>query len=189
MMNKAALVLAIMLTAAACGGSDATSTATPDSSEAESPDSASADGDDVAETDSTTTTTAAAVDDEPAEQPEVGESGKFTVDGSEFAVTLLNRCIPFFDEPGNIDLQALAQGAQLNLTTLSGALDVSVQGSAIEQMFGSIAFSSDFVADAFDVSDDRITGSATVTDALGSGDTVDLTWDVMVPSEIRDCGL
>lgn len=68
-------------------------------------------------------------------------------------------------------------------------LDVSVQGSSVEEMFGSISFASDFLADGFEVANDRFTGSATVSDALGSGETVDLTWDVMVPSEIRDCSL
>jgi hypothetical protein len=174
------------LFAAACGGSDAEVTSsTPEPSVSESPDTSSEAGDGAIDA----TTTTEDVGGEPADQPEVGESGSFAVNGEEFTVTLLNRCIPFFDEPGNIDLQALAQGAQLNLTVLSGMLDVSVQGSSVEEMFGSIAFASDFLADGFEVSNDRFTGSATVSDALGSGETVDLTWDVMVPSEIRDCSL
>ena len=44
--------------------------------------------------------------------------GSFGVNGTEFAVTFLNRCIPFGGEDGKtIDLQPLAQGqgAQLNL--------------------------------------------------------------------------
>ena len=187
-MKKAVFFLTFTLLAAACGGSDAEVTSsTPEPSVSESPDTSSEAGDDVGAIDATTTT--ADVADEPADQPEVGEFGSFAVNGEEFTATLLNRCIPFFDEPGNIDLQALAQGAQLNLTVLSGMLDVSVQGSSVEEMFGSIAFASDFLADGFEVSTDRFTGSATVTDALGSGKTVDLTWDVMVPSEIRDCSL
>ena len=183
-MKKALLVLIVTLVAAACGGSDAeVNAATPAPSVSESPDTSSGAG----EIDTTTTTEGVGV--EPADQPEVGASGSFTVNGEEFAVSLLNRCIPFFAEPGNIDLQALAQGAQLNLTVLSGMLDVSVQGSSVQEMFGSISFASDFLADGFVVSDDRFTGSATVSDALGSGETVDLTWDVMVPSEILDCSL
>ena len=188
MMKKAVLILTFTLFAAACGGSDAEVTSsTPKPSVSESPDTSSEADEDVGADD--TTTTAGDVADEPADQPEVGEFGSFAVNGEEFTVTLLNRCIPFSDQPGNIDLQALAQGAQLNLTVLSGLLDVSVQGSSVEEMFGSISFASDSLTDGFDVSNDRFTGSATVSDALGSGETVDLTWDVMVPSEIRDCSL
>lgn len=194
-MRKALLVLAVMLVAAGCSGSDDGSesevtSASPEPTVSESSDTSSGGGDD----DGTTVTTGdvgGEEGDEPADQPEVGASGSFTVNDEEFAVTLLNRCIPFSDQPGNIDLQALAQaqGAQLNLTVLAAMLDVSVQGFAIEEMFGSISFTSEFLADGFEVSNDRFTGSATVSDALGSGETVDLAWDVMVPSEVLDCSL
>lgn len=184
-MRKALLVLAVVLVAAGCGGSDDGSesevtSASPETTVSEASDTSSTAGDDDD-----------VGGDEPADQPEVGESGSFTVNDEEFAVTLLNRCIPFSDQPGNIDLQALAQaqGAQLNLTVLAEMLDVSVQGSAIEEVFGSISFTSEFLADGFEVSSDRFTGSATVSDALGSGETVNLAWDVMVPSEVLDCSL
>jgi len=126
---------------------------------------------------------------EPASQAPVGEAGSFTVNGIEYAVTRLNRCIPFNDVPGDLDLQALAQGAQLNLYLMGGTAEVSVQGSAIESEFGSIAFGEDPVVNESSVTDDRWTGSATVGDSLGSGETVDLTWDVQLPSEINDCSL
>jgi hypothetical protein len=128
---------------------------------------------------------------ETPEEPEIGEAGSFTVDGTEFAVTLLNRCIPFSDQPGNIDLQALAQGqgAKLNLVLMGGTTEVSVDGSGIQELFGSIAFGQDPAVSESTVSEDRWAGSATVGDSLGSGETVDITWDVMVPAEAQDCGL
>ncbi len=141
----------------------------------------------------TATTTTAASDDgggtEPPGQPDVGETGSFTVNGTEFAVTTLNRCIPFQDAPGNVDLQALAGGAKLNLVQFGGVTEVSVDGSTINEMFGSIAFGEAPVVAASDIAGDRWTGSATVGDSLGSSETVEVTWDVMVPAEARDCSL
>ena len=133
--------------------------------------------------------------DEPAEsataseQGPIGEAGSFAVNGMEFGVTNLNRCIPSPDSPENLDLQPIARGAQLNLYLVGGTVEVSVQGSAIEDAFGSLSFGQDPVVHESTVSDDRWTGSATVGDSFGSGETVDITWDVMVPSEIRDCSL
>lgn len=125
----------------------------------------------------------------PVPQPEPGEAGSFTVDDATFAVTMLNRCIPFNDQPGNLDLQALAQGAQLNLVVLGGTSEVSVQGTAVQELAGSIAFGADGEVSESTVSGDRWTGSATLLDAMGSGASVDLSWDVQIPSEIRDCSL
>lgn len=92
-----------------------------------------------------------------------------------------------------IDLQALATGeqgaAKLNLSLLGDFLDVSVDGGGISNQFGSIAFGSDADVQASELNGDRWTGSATVGDSLGSVDTVDLTWDVMIPDEINDCSL
>jgi hypothetical protein len=77
---------------------------------------------------------------------------------------------------------------------MGGTTEVSVDGSGIEEMFGSIAFAGDsFDEDggvhSSEVAVDRWTGSATLDDAFDSGDTVDATWDVMVPTEAQDCGL
>ena len=119
----------------------------------------------------------------------IGDAGSFAVNGMEFGVTNLNRCIPSPDSPGNLDLQPIAPGAQLNLYLVGATVEASVQGSAIEDAFGSLSFGQDPVVHESTVSDDRWTGSATVGDSFGSGETVDITWDVMVPSEIRDCSL
>jgi hypothetical protein len=121
--------------------------------------------------------------------PAAGDMGSYSVEGQTFDVTLLNRCPPFQDEPGNVDLQALSQGSLLNLYVADGGetLDVSVQGSAVQEAWGSIAFTLDGGPLDFSVTADRITGSATLVDAEGGGDSVDVTFDVAVPDEINDC--
>jgi hypothetical protein len=132
----------------------------------------------------------------PAPQaPEVTELGSFTVNETEFAVTFLNRCIPF-DGPDSdvIDLQPIAQGqgAQLNLYGTSESIEVSVQGGTIRQMFGSIAFGAsnfDDVDIEWSIDGDRWTGSATLNDALDEVDPVSVAWDVMIPDEVVDCSL
>lgn len=177
------LAAAAALIVASCGGSD---DGDNDGGAGNTTTAAPAGGGDAG----TTTTAGGAATQAP---PSVGEAGSFTVNGTEFAVTLLNRCIPFSDAAGNIDLQALAQGeqggAKLNLNLLGGSLDVSVDGSGISNEFGSIAFGKDPDVQSSEVAGDRWTGSATVGDSLGSGDTVDLAWDIMIPDEINDCSL
>ena len=95
-----AVSLTLVLAATACSGDDAAESPTPDPTATSS-----------AEPDQPATTPPA---DEPA-APEVGAMGSFTVDGQTFAVTDLNRCDPFFDEPGHLDLQAVAPGRVLGL--------------------------------------------------------------------------
>jgi hypothetical protein len=144
----------------------------------------------------TTTTTAPAGNGGGGETPEVTEMGRFSVNDTEFAVTFLNRCIPFGGEDGQtIDLQPLAQGqgAQMNLYGTADSLEVSVQGNTVEDMFGSIAFSAEPFGDGeiqeSIIDGDRWSGSATLLDSLGSGKSVELTWDVMIPDEAIDCSL
>ncbi|MDJ0496441.1 MAG: hypothetical protein QNJ89_01330 [Acidimicrobiia bacterium] len=186
------LVVAMASIITSCGGSD---DASGDGAEANTTTTApaSAVGGDAEPTtsaaDMATTTTS-----EATQAPSsIGEAGSFRVNDTEFAVTTLNRCIPFSDQAGNIDLQALARGeqgsAKLNLNLDGEFLDVSVDGSGISAEFGSIAFGKDPDVESSEVSGDRWTGSATVGDSLDSGDRVDLAWDVMIPEEINDCSL
>ncbi len=186
------LVVVIALITAGCGGSDDAS----GDDEADNPTTTTSDS--VVDGDADTTTSAAATatttTSAATQAPSsVGEAGSFTVNGTEFAVTTLNRCIPFSDQAGNIDLQALARGeqgsAKLNLNLDGDFLDVSVDGSGISAEFGSVAFGKDPDVQSSEVSGDRWTGSATVGDSLDSGDTVELAWDIMIPEEINDCSL
>jgi len=187
------LAVSLVLVAAACGGSDegggdenvnsATTTTTAATGQS------NGDG---------TTTTSPPDDGEgaPQDQPPVGEAGSFTVNGTEFVVTFLNRCIPFGGEDGQtIDLQPVAegQGAILFLYGTADSLEVSVQGSTVSELYGSIAFTADPFGTGeiqeSSIDGDRWTGSATLNDALDVADPVAVTWDVMVPDEIRDCSL
>lgn len=180
---------ALTLSLSACGGDDNSGDGGDGTTTTTAPTATTAGGGGGAET----TTTVADGGGGTQAPPAVGEAGSFTVNETEFAVTLLNRCIPFRDDPGNVDLQALAssdQGsAKLNLLVMSAMVDVSVDGSGISAMFGSIAFGSDQMIKSSDIAGDRWSGSATVADSLGSGETVDITWDVMIPDQIRDCSL
>jgi hypothetical protein len=186
------LVPALIVILAACGGSDDGGGDTSGAgavldTTAATESSGGADGG------STETTAPDDAPDEGAaaapEQAAVGDAGSFTVNGTEFAVTFLNRCIPFQDESGNIDLQALGQGGKLDLYLIGEFLEVSVDGLGIEEMFGSIAFGADPVIHESIIDGDRWMGSATVGDSLGSGDPVDITWNVMIPAEAIDCSL
>ena len=190
-----ALTVSLVLVAAACGGSDegggdenvnsATTTTTAATGQSNG--------------DGTTTTSPeddGGSDSEPQDQPPVGEAGSFTVNGTEFVVTLLNRCIPFGGEDGQtIDLQPIAQGqgAELFLYGTADSVEVSVQGSTVSEMYGSIAFTASPFGDGeiqeSSIDGDRWTGSATLIDALDVVDPVSVTWDVMVTDEIRDCSL
>ena len=184
------LLVILAMVAAACGGSDdgGSNDAANGGTETTAP-SNDGGGDD----DGSTDTTEPSNDDgaETPDPPAVGEEGSFTVNGTEFAVTLLNRCIPFGGEgSSDIDLQSLAQGqgAELFLYGDGDSVEVTVQGGTIQDMFGSIAFVTS-QTDENNLSGDRWSGSATLDDALSVADPVSVTWDVMVISEIRDCSL
>ncbi|MDX1469507.1 MAG: hypothetical protein R3258_09195 [Acidimicrobiia bacterium] len=186
-MRKVLILLAIVaMVVAACGGDTG---GTEDPGEAPPADQpADPPADDGGET--------PADDGGEAPTPEVTEMGSFTVDGTLFAVTFLNRCIPFSGpDSDQIDLQPIAQGqgGQLNLYGNAESLEVSVQGRTVEEIGGSIAFG----ADSFDeglitennISGDRWTGAATLLDAMGGDGSVEVTWDVMIPAEAVDCSL
>ena len=184
-----ATVLLVLL--AACGGGDTSDPAVADDSgSADAPTTTVADAPEATET----TAPPATADEAAPAQPEVTELGSFTVNDTEFAVTFLNRCIPFEGEDSEvIDLQPIAQGqgAKLNLYGTADSLEVSVDGSTITEAFGSRAFATD----SFDgeiqssIDGDRWTGSATLDDVLDAADPVTVTWDVMIPDEITDCSL
>ena len=203
-MKRLFVVLVIALSG--CGGGTTADTASSEATDPptagvtdatdaplEEPDDVSSDPTSAPET---ATTPAPTGNGGGGETPEVTEMGTFSVNDTEFAVNYLNRCIPFGGEDGQtIDLQPLAQGqgAQMNLYGTADSLNVSVQGSSIEDMFGSIAFAADPYDDGeiheSAIDGDRWTGSATLLDSLGGGGTVELTWDVMIPGETIDCSL
>lgn len=190
----------LVLALAACGGDDGSEDG------ADTTVAAGVAGDDGgADTTAPADTTASADTTAPADDgggsggdtPEVTEMGSFTVDGTEFAVTFLNRCIPFSGpDSEDIDLQPIAQGqgAALNLYGTADSVEVSVQGTAVEEIGGTNSFGADSFGDdgeirASSIDGDRWTGEATLADSYGSDSTVEVTWDVMIPEEIADCNL
>jgi hypothetical protein len=179
----------MVLTLAACGGSDGDGGDNGGTQPATTNGTSGADGD----TDPTNAPdTTAPADGNGSGGGEVTEMGSFTVNGTVFAVTLLNRCEPFGDGPDDLSLQGLqegAEGAKINLDKGANLNDVSVDGAGIEA-FGSVAFASRFeTPPESEISGDRWTGSATLFDILDVVDPVEVTWDLMIPSEINDCGL
>ncbi|NNJ46266.1 MAG: hypothetical protein HKP18_00385, partial [Acidimicrobiia bacterium] len=121
------IVLVVVLSA--CGGDDSGGSDEVNSG-ADTTVASGGDGDggNTDPTSASTTTTAPAGN---TETPPATEMGSFSVNDAEYAVTFLNRCIPFGGEDGEtIDLQPLAQGqgAQLNLYGTADSLEVSVQG-------------------------------------------------------------
>lgn len=191
--NRFLIVVAVLgLVAAACGGSgDSDAGGDDGGSDTTTTTVSENSGDNGGDTTTTSTPT-----DDGGSAPEVTEMGSFTVNDTEFAVTFLNRCIPFGGEDGvTIDLQPIAQGqgGQLNLYGTPESTEVSVQGSTITQMFGSIAFSAEPFGrgeiSESSIDGDRWTGSATLEDVQGSADPVAVTWDVMIPPEAVDCSL
>ncbi|WP_436794153.1 hypothetical protein [Actinospongicola halichondriae] len=182
----AALLALVLLFAAACGGDDddAADTGTGDATDQASDDAAVSDDDgDDADDDGTTDTD----DDAPA----TGEFGTITINGDVYPVTMLNRCIPFSGSDDDLDLQALGEGVKINIYASAGVVDdVSIDGSTVTSEYGSRAFGG-FDSVIADQSTDggRTTGSATMPDATGGPTTVEVEWDVEIPSDVRDCSL
>lgn len=200
-MPRIALLVAILTVLAACGsgdsGSDSGTETTAASSggqatettAASSDDGGSDDGGDTGN-DTTETTAASSGSDEIPAPPETGDAGFFTVNGQQIGVDQVIRCIPFSE--GSIDLQARGRGAAFNLvmTDAGEILDPSVQGSYLAQEYGSNAWGDhEFGAGEIDFTGDRVTGATTVGDSYGTGETVDITWDIEVPAEEIDCSL
>ena len=106
---RLSIAMVLILVLAACGG-DADGTAGTQAVIDTTVAPAGGDDDDSPDPTSapdpaTTASTSGAV-----ETPEITEMGSFSVNDTEFAVTFLNRCIPFGGEDGEtIDLQPLAQ--------------------------------------------------------------------------------
>lgn len=139
----------------------------------------------------------------------VVEPGDATVaaDGESLTPTGLLRCIPFSDDEGTLDLQILGDGFELFVYVTPSSHELSIQGRAIGDgeslaVFSNSAFSFDGgttytddesgeVLDAppFDYSGDRVSGSMVIYDAYGTGDSIEVSFDSPVPSEVNDCSL
>lgn len=184
----AVLAAFLLLVAAACGDDDDDTSASADDGTADVSDDGSEDaGDDAGADDGDD----GGEGDDGASTGGSGEFGTIIINGDEYGVDTLNRCIPFSESDEDLDLQALGGGVKINIYATAGTVDdVSVDGSTVSNEYGSIAFggSDSDISDAT-VDGGRTTGSATLPDATGSGETVDVQWDVEIPDEVRDCSL
>lgn len=116
------------------------------------------------------------------------DMGSVTVNGDVYAVNSLNNCED--DDAEVLDLQAfITGGGKINLNGRGEVVRiVSMDGRALEENYGSSVFG-DAVIHESSITGDRVTGSATLEDIEGSGSTIDIEWDVQIPSEARDCSL
>lgn len=141
----------------------------------------------------------------------------YEIDGTAFTVTTIIRCDPFSSigepDPGQLDLQALSEDRtnlrlmytppdeeQAETLRQQGAPDdyieqftgastsVEFDGGSTQDMFGVPYINGDTEFRSSEVTDDRMTGAATITDDE-TGQVVEVTWDVEVPPEAHDCSL
>lgn len=129
-----------------------------------------------------------------------------------FDVNEVRRCEPFFDGDDNLDLQALASDGVILFVVINTPLgsadlllshELSIQGSALGSGGQVAAFSGTgnstqagpwmdddggpLSGPPFTINGDRISGSMIVADARGGSETLDVTFDVPIPSEILEC--
>ena len=129
-----------------------------------------------------------------------------SVDGTALAPQELLRCIPFQEDDDRLDLTVLGDGFQLFINvTESSDNELTIQGRAVGDgestgVFAASMFSLDgesWINDESEVTDhtpftwtgDRVSGSMTLLDIFDSGDTVEVTFDVIVPPDTQDCSL
>ena len=141
-----------------------------------------------------------------------GGVGVVEANGQTFDVSEVRRCQPFFEGEDNLDLQALASDGVILFVVVNTPLgsadlllshELSIQGSVLGSGGQVGAFSgtgnstqggpwmtddgAELPGAPFTIAGDRVSGSMTVTDARGSGETLDVTFDVPIPSEIIEC--
>ncbi|HEU0072882.1 MAG TPA: hypothetical protein VFS30_02645 [Dehalococcoidia bacterium] len=199
------VALFFILAAVACGGDDDSNSSSPSAG-----DSPAASSDDT-----NNDATPAADDSDDTETPPAASGGGVGVveaNGQTFDVREVRRCEPFFEGEDNLDLQALASDGVILFVVINTPLgsadqllshELSIQGSALGSGGQVGAFSgtgnstqggtwlnddgSELSGAPFTLAGDRISGSMAVTDARGGPDSLDVTFDIPIPSEIIDC--
>jgi hypothetical protein len=191
--------------AVACGGDDDSGSSSAPSGGAPAASGGSDDGGD----DATPDDEGDESDDDP--QPvdsggsSGGEVGHVVADGQRFSVSQVIRCEAFFEGEDNLDLQAVASDGIILFVTLntpSAGLteqEVSIQGGGLG-VFGARASSptgdepwfdgetdAELLAPLFAVIGDRVTGLVQLLDPRGSGDTLDVSFEISIPADIIDC--
>lgn len=208
-------VLLVLLTMVACGGDDDSSNSSAPSNDAPAASGSSATDDNSDSTDDEDKATDESDEsNDESGSPGGGDAiGSIEVDGQTFDVQEMLRCEPSFDGEDNLDLQASGIGLRLFIyinTPLGSANalvahELSIQGSAIGSggqtgVFSGAANSTQggpwldedanpLPGPPFTVAGDRVSGSLILADARGGAETIDVSFDVPIPSEVMDCSL
>lgn len=130
--------------------------------------------------------------------------GEVVINGVTHGIDEMLRCEPFGDDPNALDLTALGQGYTLFVVIefFAGSPfhELSIQGIAAGGVFNEgasqvggswVTMDSEETLDGppFTVSGDRISGAMTLVESFSRDGTLDVSFDVPVPSEIEDCSL
>ena len=192
------LPLFLMVVVVGCGGDDSSGSA------ATSSDAPASDSNQTQQDSSNGDKPAVGSTAEPPAPAASGDAGVIQLDGKSFDVSDVRRCKPFFDGEGNLDLTAIGNGVMLfiniNESGSSVSHELSLQGANAGGVFsgaGTQAPNRTWFDDngdplagpPFTINGDHISGGLTVIDARGGPDTVDVTFDVSIPSDIVDCSL
>jgi hypothetical protein len=130
--------------------------------------------------------------------------GEVVIDGVTHGINEMLRCEPFGDDPDSLDLTAIGQGYTLFIVIEffvgSPFHELSIQGNAAGGVFSAaaseiggswITVDTEETLDGppFTVSGDRISGAMTLVESFSGNGTLDVSFDVPVPSDIEDCSL
>jgi len=213
-MLRGLLVLVALLvftTASACGGDDDDSNGSsagsgdaPAASDGGDSNDDTSSGDDEGSDDN--------ADDSDDDAPPVdsgggsgSEVGFVMADGQRFSVSEVRRCEPFFDSENDLDLQALASSGVILFVVLNSPAatlveqEISIQGGGLG-VFGGGAYSlsggepwfdaetdAELLAPPFSVAGNHVSGLHQLAEARGSGETLDVSFEIPIPDEIIDC--
>jgi hypothetical protein len=202
------LALLFLFAAVACGGDDDDGAGSTSGGSGDAP--AASDGGSQGGGDTTSGDDEDESDDDPQETngggAGAGEVGFGVAGGQRFSVSEVRRCKPFFEGEDNLDLQAVANDGIILFVTqnaTSGSLEqeVSIQGGGLG-VFSGGAFApsggdpwfdsetdAELLGSPFVVIGDRVNAGSPIklSDPRGSGDTLDVSFDIQIPTEIIDC--
>jgi len=209
---RVSLSVAFALVLTACAGTveEADTAANPTSPQTETTTPAATTPTDAAPQAEPTTTAAASPGGQATGGPIIVPAGDSTVSvgGQPLIAQEIVRCIPFSDIDGNLDLAILGDGFTLFVyvteTATSRTEELAINGLAVgdgeslgvfganvSDLGGSWANDSVGPVDgpAFNWQGDRISGTMTLVDFYETADPIDVTFDMIVPSDVSDCSL
>lgn len=207
-MVRVTLGIAFALVLAACAGTveEADTAVNQTSPQTETTGQASTTQADATPQTEPTTTAAASPGGGATGGPIIVPAGDSTVSvgGQPLVTQQIVRCIPFSDIDGNLDLTMLGDGFTLFVyvseSTSGSTQELNINGLAVgdglfaatlSEIGGSWLNDSFEPVDgpAFDWQGDRISGTMTLVDITETADPIDVTFDMIVPSDVSDCSL